>query len=217
MIKVFCDGLCEPRNPGGTACFGWVAYSSSSEKLGENCGVICRGPQATNNVAEYTAIIEALKWLLKNKFADQKIKIHSDSQLCIKQLNNQYAVRSEKIRPLYRRAKKEAKKFKDLHFCWVPREQNKEADALSRKAYQDSIESSRLKKAYSLIGKIKQLDRSTYLVPSQKTEEEYIVDLYEGFCTCADHSLRGVKCKHILAAEIFAGIRQVPAEMQDLT
>jgi ribonuclease HI len=68
-------------------------------------------------------------------------------------LNNQNAVRSEKIRLLYHRAKKEAKKFKDLHFCWVPREQNKEADALTRKAYQDSIESSRLKKHIPLSGK----------------------------------------------------------------
>lgn len=48
LIVVNCDGLCEPVNPGGTACYGWVAYRGQ-EKIGEGYGVVCSGPGATNN------------------------------------------------------------------------------------------------------------------------------------------------------------------------
>lgn len=80
MIKINCDGLCEPVNPGGTACYGWVAYLGK-EKMAEDCGVICSGPEATNNLAEYTAIIKVLEWLLGNGLTGEKIELRSDSKL----------------------------------------------------------------------------------------------------------------------------------------
>ena len=74
MLKVYCDGLCQPYNPGGTACYGWVAYLGN-KKLFEDWGVICSGRKATNNLAEYTAVIKALEWLYSNGFATQKIQV----------------------------------------------------------------------------------------------------------------------------------------------
>ncbi|MGB9792574.1 MAG: ribonuclease HI [Thermacetogeniaceae bacterium] len=134
MIRVYCDGLCEPVNPGGTACYGWVVYQDG-EKLTESCGVACNGPAATNNVAEYMAVIRALEWLKENEYLDAEIEVCSDSQLVIYQLAGKYAVHSPRILPLYRRAKALAEEFPRLRFTWVPREKNSEADALSRKAY----------------------------------------------------------------------------------
>ncbi|MGB9848892.1 MAG: ribonuclease HI [Moorellaceae bacterium] len=134
MITINCDGLCEPFNPGGTACYGWVAYQDG-KKLGEGCGVVCSGPGATNNVAEYTAVIRALEWLLGQGLYDEDVEVRSDSQLCMFQLNGAYAVRSPRILPLYEETVSLARKFRRVKFRWVPREQNEEADALSRRAY----------------------------------------------------------------------------------
>jgi len=63
MLRAFFDGLCEPVNPGGVACYGFVIYrkSSASElKVFEGCGLAAEpGPDSTHNVAEYTGIIRA--------------------------------------------------------------------------------------------------------------------------------------------------------------
>jgi len=135
MVKVLCDGLCEPVNPGGTATYGWVAYTNG-EKITEGCAVVCSGCDATNNVAEYSAVIAALKWLTSSKYAKGKIEICSDSQLCINQMAGIYKVKSLRILPLFTEACRLAKQL-NVSFKWIPREENKEADELSRKAYRE--------------------------------------------------------------------------------
>lgn len=209
MIKVNCDGLCEPVNPGGTACYGWVAYRGR-EKLGEGYGVICSGPGATNNVAEYTAVIKALEWLLESGYRDEEIELRSDSQLCIYQLQGVYGVHSDRIRPFYRQAKQLARNFRWLRFRWVPREQNEEADALSRKAYRRASgpDPARLERARRLASLVKVLGDGRFAVPSQSGQREYLVDLAAETCTCPDFAKRNVRCKHILAAELFAGVER---------
>lgn len=207
MIRVNCDGLCEPVNPGGTACYGWIAYKDK-EKVAEDCGVICSGPEATNNIAEYTAVIRALEWLLANGYEKEAIEICSDSQLCIYQLQGIYSVHSPRIRPLYRKACELANRFKNLRFRWVPREQNEEADALSRKAYRQALllDPARLEKAKQLAPLVRPAGNGRYIVPSQSSTKEYEVDIISSTCSCPDYRKRGVKCKHILAAEIAAGM-----------
>jgi len=222
-VIVYCDGLCEPRNPGGTAAYGWVAYLNG-EKIHEECAVVCTGPGATNNVAEYSAVIAALKWLAANGYTGEKTTVRSDSQLCIYQLDGSYAVRSERIRPLYEKAKRLAKKFQ-IVFEWVPREQNEEADALSRKAYVESriVRASgnpalteRERKARELAVRVLPTAvKSRYRVPSQSEEGVfYLVDLEENFCDCMDFIWRGEKvgvCKHILAARMYRESKKIAA------
>lgn len=134
-IEVYFDGLCEPVNPGGIATYGFIIYIDG-KKVYDGCGVICGfNRNATNNVAEYTALIEALKWLLKNGFNNGKVRVKGDSQLVIRQLNGYYSVRSPRILPLYGEAVKLAEKFRHIEFRWIPRRLNEEADSLSRKAY----------------------------------------------------------------------------------
>ncbi len=205
MIYVNCDGLCEPTNPGGTACYGWIAYRDR-EKIGEGYGVVCSGPGATNNVAEYTAVIKVLEWLLEKGFAAERIEVRSDSQLCIYQLTGDYAVRSSRIKPLYKKVKNLAKKFASLKFHWVPREKNEEADELSRKAYAESSapDEKRLAKAEKLVKNVEEVGGGRYHVLSSTGKTKYAVDLAASTCACPDFQKRGVKCKHIIAAEIFA-------------
>jgi ribonuclease HI len=204
MITVFCDGLCEPVNPGGTACYGWAAYRGR-EKLGEGCGAVCSGPGATNNVAEYSAVIKALEWLLENGHAGEEVEVRSDSQLCVRQLRGEYAVRSPRVAPLHRRAKELAGRFRRIRFRWVPREQNAEADALSRRAYARAAppDPRRLARAAELAPSVRPLGGSRFAVPSRSGRGEYEVDLAAGTCSCPDFAGRGLKCKHFLAAEMF--------------
>ena len=196
-----------------------MAYRNG-KKLYEDCAVVCSGPGATNNVAEYSAVIAALEWLSAN-ITGEKVTVRSDSQLCIYQLDGSYAVRSERIRPLYKKAKMLAKKFRNIVFEWVPREQNEEADALSRKAYVESLVqflkgpalTERDRKARELAGRVlPTADRNKYRVPSQSEEGVfYLVDLEENFCDCMDFIWRGEKvgaCKHILAARMYRESKQ---------
>lgn len=198
-IVVHCDGLCEPINPGGVATYGWVARRGG-ENLREECAVVTRGPEATNNVAEYAAVIAALEWLLAAGFADEDVEVRSDSQLCINQLTGRYAVRSSRIAPLYQYASTLARCFRRLSFRWVPREQNAEADALSRRAYTAEIEASRARRAAGL--SVRRIRDGLYAVGSaSRPGVEYVVRLDPPSCECPDHHRRGVRCKHILAAE----------------
>lgn len=137
-IVVNADGLCEPTNPGGVACYGWVARREG-EKIGEGWGEVARGPDATNNLAEYRAVIAALEWLLGRGLAAEPVLVRSDSQLVIRQVQGRYRVRCERIRPLWQRVRELGAEFAHLEFEWVPREQNEEADLLSRRAYAEAL------------------------------------------------------------------------------
>jgi len=136
VIEVYVDGLCQPVNPGGVAAYGFVIYVDG-RRVHEASGVAAVGEEATNNVAEYAAIIGALEWLLERGYADEEVVVRSDSQLAVRQLNGVYAVRSRRIRPLYERVVELAEKFGSIRFEWIPRERNLEADLLSREAYRE--------------------------------------------------------------------------------
>lgn len=135
-ITVNIDGACEPVNPGGTASYGFV-IKEGNRTLKQGKGVVGEGEGMTNNVAEYTAAIEALKWIKLN-LDPSDILLIGDSQLLIRQLKGEYAVRSSRIRPLYEKLVKLLKDLKaEVEFKWVPREQNAEADRLSKEAIEN--------------------------------------------------------------------------------
>ena len=140
-LLVYFDGLCEPVNPGGVATYGFVVKDGNSVVC-EGKGLVGVGARvevATNNVAEYTALIKALECLSERGLEGEKLLIRGDSQLVIRQLKGEYKVRSERIKPLYERAKELLSRF-DAELEWVPREKNAEADELSRKAFREYLE-----------------------------------------------------------------------------
>jgi ribonuclease HI len=148
-IQVHFDGLCQPYNPGGIACYAFVILTKKGhEQKQQQCysdyGLAAEpfADNSTNNVAEYTGIIKALEWLLeKNNYNNnQKIIIRGDSQLVINQIKGKYKVRAVKIIPLYQKVKSLLAKFKDVRIEWIPRDNNKEADKLSNNAYQEILE-----------------------------------------------------------------------------
>lgn len=84
--------------------------------------------EATNNIAEYCAAIIALIELIE--YRDKKITIHTDSELLVKQLKGDYAVRSQQLIYLNFVLKALCEKFEDLEFVYLTREQNKLAHDL---------------------------------------------------------------------------------------
>jgi len=88
--------------------------------------------EATNNFAEYTAIHKALE-AAKSLDAKQ-ISVYSDSELLVRQLNGQYKVKSEQIRPLFARTIELLTGFEGWQVRHIFRENNEQADALANRA-----------------------------------------------------------------------------------
>lgn len=86
----------------------------------------------TNNVAEYRALIEGLK--IAKRYHPNHIICHLDSELIVKQLNGEYRVRMEALRPYHEEILELATEFPDVVFTHIPREDNYRADALVNKA-----------------------------------------------------------------------------------
>jgi ribonuclease HI len=134
-IEVFFDGLCQPCNPGRTACFAFIVKKEQGNTIYNEYGFAAH--ESTNNVAEYTGIIKALEWLIANNYQKENIVIKGDSQLVIQQIKRNFKVKAPNIIPLYHKAMSLISKFKHIQFELIPRRQNKEADRLSNLAYQE--------------------------------------------------------------------------------
>ena len=87
--------------------------------------------RATNNVAEYTSLIKALEGT--RQIGAEQLAVFSDSELLVKQINGEYKVKSEQIRPLYQQAVHLLGQFKKWSVRHIPRQQNKQADRLVNK------------------------------------------------------------------------------------
>jgi ribonuclease HI len=87
---------------------------------------------ASNNVAEYTALVEGLA--LAAELGVKKLNVFSDSELMVKQMNGEYKVKNEDLRSLYDEACRLRKEFEKVTIAHVRREQNKRADAIGNDA-----------------------------------------------------------------------------------
>lgn len=134
MIKVYIDGACEPKNPGGVATYGVSIYKDNLRIYKEK-GLIGEGSEMSNNVAEYGALCKALSWL-KSRYSLELITIMSDSQLLINQMNKKWKVNGGFYLETYWKALKLKESFQRISFKWIPREENTEADELSKLAYE---------------------------------------------------------------------------------
>jgi len=125
-LEIYTDGACS-GNP-GAAGIGVVI-----KRGGKNIWELSKsiGP-ATNNIAEYLAVVYALQQALILK-ADQ-VLIRADSELLVRQCNGIYRVKDDNIRMLFEQVQHLLTGFRVYAFEHIPREQNKEADGLSKKA-----------------------------------------------------------------------------------
>lgn len=133
-ITVFIDGLCEPINPGGVAAYGFSVYNKGLETYTEAEG-FGEGTGMSNNIAEYQGLCAALKWLLKQHLERDEIVIKSDSRLLVNQMCGFWKCHGGLYSSKYTEAQSLAKSFKNIRYIWIPREENSEADELSRQGY----------------------------------------------------------------------------------
>ena len=124
MIKIFSDG--GARGNPGPAGVGAVIYSDNGEVLAEVSEYL---GIATNNQAEYKALIFALK--RAKEMGAKKIMCYLDSELVVKQLNREYKVKNKDLAPLFLEVHNLSINFKNISYHHIPREENKAADKLA--------------------------------------------------------------------------------------
>lgn len=88
--------------------------------------------RVTNNVAEYFALIGALDYCAEHNIL--RLRVRSDSELLVRQMEGRYKVKSASLKPLHERAIRQARSLAYFHIEHVPRELNSEADALANAA-----------------------------------------------------------------------------------
>lgn len=127
-FTVFTDG--GARGNPGPAGIGIVFLSKETGEPVFSQGVYIG--EATNNVAEYTAVIKALE---KAKELDaSSLSFFLDSELVVKQINGQYRVKEPHLQTLHAKVLALKKPFAQVTFAHVRREKNKEADLLVNEA-----------------------------------------------------------------------------------
>ncbi|MBI2865658.1 MAG: ribonuclease HI family protein [Chloroflexi bacterium] len=126
-LVVHTDGAAR-GNP-GPAGIGAAIFDSSGNLVDSLAKAI---GQATNNRAEYLAMIEGLQAALR--LGADEVIVRSDSELIVRQLTGRYAVKSADLRPLFEAATNLLRRFRRYQILHVPREQNRTADALANKA-----------------------------------------------------------------------------------
>lgn len=98
--------------------------------------------KTTNNIAEYTALTLGLSKaaIFVGEYNVETVEVRADSELLIKQMNGEYKVKNAGLRPLFERAKALSAIFHKIEFVHIPREKNREADALVNEAIDETIE-----------------------------------------------------------------------------
>jgi len=123
MLVINTDGACI-GNPGPMGIGVVISKDGFRiEELSEYIGI------GTNNIAEYTAVIRALETM--HALGEREAQIRSDSELIVRQLNNEYRVRDPVLKSLRGRIDK-LREGLLVTFEHVGRERNKEADKLSK-------------------------------------------------------------------------------------
>lgn len=132
QITIFTDGGAKD-NP-GPAGIGAVIYKNG-EKVEEYSEFI---GEATNNEAEYKALVFALKKVKalygKKEIKDVLLQVKTDSELMAEQLRGNYKIKDEKIQPLFLKAWNLKLDYGQFEIELIPREKNQEADQLVKKS-----------------------------------------------------------------------------------
>lgn len=131
QLQVFADG--GARGNPGPAATGFVVKDSSGKIIHQQGKFIGK---ATNNVAEYQAVIEALKWIQSSiQYSVSSIQFFLDSKLIVNQLNGLFKVKEIKMRNLIIKVRQlEREVGGNVSYQTIPREKNSLADGLVNRA-----------------------------------------------------------------------------------
>lgn len=130
-MKLIIEADGGSRGNPGIAGSGTVVYSANKEEvLAEIAYVV--GRRSTNNVAEYRGLLEGLKEAVA--LGATEVEVYLDSKLVVEQMSGRWKIKHPDMKTLAIEARDLATRIGDVSYTWIPREQNKRADALSNVA-----------------------------------------------------------------------------------
>jgi ribonuclease HI len=127
LLDIHIDGA--SRGNPGEAGFGVYVSNPDGTPREELYGYLGR---ASNNVAEYQALLHALRFALAQGV--RRVRVFSDSELVVRQIEGRYRVKHPDMLPLFREATSLLRRFDEASVKHVPRERNREADRLANRA-----------------------------------------------------------------------------------
>lgn len=131
--ELYFDGSCEPVNPNGDMGMG-ILLKKNSEVIAAIGHKIRFGTfgydRTTNNLAEYLALKKGLEVAVEN--GARQLIIYGDSQLVIKQMSGEWAIKGGVYATTAKLCKKLDSEFLRTSYRWIPREENTHADKLSK-------------------------------------------------------------------------------------
>lgn len=132
ILYLYTDGgAFQNPGPGGA---GGVLLDENKKEI-ENYSVALG--IVTNNEAEYLSLILGLQRALK--YQPKTLKVFSDSELMIRQLTGKYKVKNQRLKKLFAQVLGLTRNFSNITFHHIPREENKKADSLVKKAILEQI------------------------------------------------------------------------------
>jgi ribonuclease HI len=143
-LTVFIDGAVEPVNPGGTGACAMVVYVGEvggresdprPAPLKAGAKLIGSGAGMTNNVAEYRALLGALKWLAENGHQSDELEIRMDSKLVVNQVLGTWNCNAPALQAFRRDCLAVMTLFPKVDLKWVKREENFVPDAMINDLY----------------------------------------------------------------------------------
>ena len=130
-IIIYTDGGSR-GNPGPAAIGTVIQYDGKEKEYGKAIG------KATNNVAEYQAIIFALKKIKqligKEKSKKREVEVKADTELVVKQINREYKIKKDGLKDYFIELWNLTQDFKKVTFTHILRNKNKDADRLVNQA-----------------------------------------------------------------------------------
>jgi len=127
FLHAHCDG--GSRGNPGPSGFGAVIADARGHKVAELSEFL---GTRTNNFAEYSGLLAVLGWALEH--GHRQLKVVSDSELMVKQIQGKYKVNSPDLKPLWQEARNRIAKLENFEISHALRHKNKEADALANEA-----------------------------------------------------------------------------------
>lgn len=126
VVSVYIDGA--SRGNPGPAAYAVLVKTAQGKPLASLSKIL---GETTNNVAEYRALLAALEYAVEHQ---HEVKLYSDSELLVRQIEGRYKVKSADLKPLHDRARTLIRQLKAFSITHVPREENQEADRLANEA-----------------------------------------------------------------------------------
>jgi ribonuclease HI len=135
-------------NPGPAGFGARLVHAADGEEVAALYGFL---GHTTNNVAEYAALLALLEHALP--LQPQQLEIRSDSQLLVRQMRGEYKVKDANLKVLHAEARALASRLGRVAYVHVPREENREADALANQAMDEQASNTPLPRALSRLVK----------------------------------------------------------------